>query len=109
MRGLHFLLTALALPVSEATHTNSPACPTPSFSMTHAMHPREGARDTLAAVMSYEQSVESVDAAAAERRTSSQSTGKRSRRPRGQPAEAQEAPFRVAAVLYGSRMLLIAA
>ena len=34
--GLHFLLTALALPVSEATHTNSLACPTAQFSMTHA-------------------------------------------------------------------------
>ena len=36
VRGLHFVLTALALPVSEATHTNSPACPTAQFSMIHA-------------------------------------------------------------------------
>ena len=37
VRGLHFLSTALALPVSEATHTNSSACPTAMFSMTHAL------------------------------------------------------------------------
>ena len=73
------------------------------------MHPREGARDTLAAVMSYEQSVESVDAAATGRWLSSGSTGHYTRRLRVQPAEAQEAPFHVGAVLYGSRMLLIAA
>ena len=61
VRGLHFLLTALALPVSEATHTNSPACPTAQLSMTHApTGRREGVRDTLAAVMSCEQNVESV-------------------------------------------------
>ena len=37
VRGLHFLSTALALPVSEATHTNSSACPTAMFSLTHAL------------------------------------------------------------------------
>ena len=33
VRGLHFLLAALGAAVSEATHTNSPACPTAQFSM----------------------------------------------------------------------------
>ena len=51
VRGLLFLLTALALPVSEGTHTNSPACPTPPCCMTDALTV-EGARIKPAAVTS---------------------------------------------------------
>ena len=36
VRGMQFLLAALGAAVSDATHANSPACPTAQFSMTHA-------------------------------------------------------------------------
>ena len=72
------------------------------------MHSREGAQGTLAVRFAGEQTVESIEAVAAECDFSSHSTNQFIGRSRVQPAEAQEAPLCVAAVLYGSWMLLMA-
>ena len=49
VRGLHFLLTALSMPVSEATHMMSPTCQTARCFMSHALTGRRSghARDVM--------------------------------------------------------------
>ena len=49
VRGLHFLLTALSMPVSEATHMKSPTCQTARCFLSHAPTGRRSghARDVM--------------------------------------------------------------